>query len=121
MGSDQRHHHGFEAVDTAEGEGSALSGCSLGLEAGVLEVIGEYMGHGLRPHGFQIRRIREWPQPLESGPTKRSEVLRPLGGRPTKPGPARPLIRVILALDLRTAKVLPLQPEFLPGFSCGTW
>ena len=34
------------------------------------------------------------------GPPKRSEGLRPLGGRPTKPGTARPLIRGILALDV---------------------
>ena len=61
------------------------------------------------------------PCSFKTWPTKWSEGLRPLGGRPTKPGTARPLIRFILAVDVRTAKVLPLQPEFLPGFSCVTW
>ena len=55
--------------------------CSLGLEAGGLEVIGPSMGHGLQPHGFPRsgvafpplpRRARE-PGLLDGGLTRWKE------------------------------------------------
>ncbi|MYF20382.1 MAG: hypothetical protein F4218_07165 [Synechococcus sp. SB0677_bin_5] len=53
IGSNQRRRHAAQDVVTAEGAALA-GGWSLGLEgldAGVVEVIGQCMGHGLHPHG----------------------------------------------------------------------
>ncbi|MYI71103.1 MAG: hypothetical protein F4099_00990 [Synechococcus sp. SB0673_bin_10] len=82
IGSDQRRHHGVAAVGTAPGEGAAMDGdCSLGLEAGGLEVIGLSMGHGLQSHGSPRlgvasptlpRRARE-PGLLDDGLTRWKE------------------------------------------------